>query len=111
VWYANGVDYADWILRGYLGMSLSSVQQVSPTGYSIRYCIMSKDNGVFDELIIDETLQENIVERHIWADRGDTIENCSVYKAGILFLKFDSSREMNQFVEKHDTMVVVKVRS
>lgn len=94
--YATGVSYSEWIVKASLGLNCKDIQQVNPTGYFTRHCIMSHGNGVIDTIDYSASIRENIINEVSWWKSNDIIENSMVHKCGIVFLQFSSADEMRQ---------------
>lgn len=94
VQYATGVDYPSYIVRAAAGMNCDAIDQVLPTGYFTRHCIMTSKNGRVKKLHIDPSVSSNIIDQCMWWKVGDKVENFMTHKLGIVFMQFNSQSEM-----------------
>ena len=99
--YATGVDYPKFIVQAETGEDISSIADVPTQGFWLRHCIMSDcqagDNGctgTVHDVVFAPEIQGNIVEKFLWYKPGEVITDKLIYKAGIVFFKFDTLAEM-----------------
>ena len=92
--YATGIDYPSWIVKALCGLDCSGLDQKNVDGYYLRHCVMASESGVLDNITIDPSIENNIIDSMNWWSHGDWIDNYLVTKFGIVFLKFDSLDEM-----------------
>ena len=96
--YATGVDYPKFIIMAETGMDIATIPDIPTLGYWLRHCIMAGpeiENGcAVREVTFATEIQDNIVEKFLWYKPGETIEDKLLYKAGIVFFKFNSLAEM-----------------
>jgi biotin carboxylase len=107
---ATGVPYPEVIVRAAAGMSIDSFAHAKPKGFFSRHCIMSSTAGVVDHIEFREGIEEQIVERHIWAESGWSIDSPLVAKCGIVFLRFGSQAEMLEKTERMQDIIRVVLR-
>jgi len=94
VLYATGINYADFIVKAYCDLDISDVTIPKQSGFYSRHCVMSKKNGVIKNILFDSSIRKNIIDKELWYQRNDIIDNYLTYKAGIIFLKYTSEEEM-----------------
>lgn len=102
--YATGVDMVNYTIKAAMGEDCSDLCMVAPNGYWANYMIHSQQNGILEEVWMDETFKkENIVEYDMLFQPGDKIEafTGSNGTLGTMILKFQSQEEM---LEKMDHM-------
>jgi len=107
---ATGIDYTGYIVKAYCGMDISDMPAVSQKGFHARHCLMAERNGVLEEVAIDPSLQKNITDSLLWFKEGDIIENHLTYKAGILFLTFETEDEMREKIRNINKLANVKTK-
>ena len=93
--YSTGVNYATWVVKASCGMDISNLEHASQNGYYSRHCIMSAHKGEVSGLIFDASIEKNIIDKFLWYKTGDIIKDEMSYKAGIVFLKYESQEEMD----------------
>lgn len=89
------------------GMSreLSSIAQTRPF---LRHCVMTDRTGVVTGVEFAPEVRKNIVEKFLWYKDGEVVSDPMHYKAGIVFMQFDSVEEM---IEKTGKMTeYIKIR-
>lgn len=92
--YATKIDFPKLILQGFLG----NYNNIFDIPFSVlpitRHCIMANKNGKIRKIVIDKNIEPNIIEQCLWYKEGDEIVDFMTYKAGIIFLKYNSKEEM-----------------
>ncbi len=98
VQYATGIDYPKFIVMAETGEDISGIQDKPTQGYWLRHCLMPgpeiKKGDTAREVVFDPEIQGNIVDKLLWYTPGETIADTLLYKAGIVFFKFDTLAEM-----------------
>ena len=104
--YATGVDYASWIVKSSIGLDCSELVNAKPQGFFNRHCIMSSNVGEVNNIIFDNTIKQNIIDKFMCNSPSDNIRNEPISKLGIIFLKFssmdellDNSKKMNELIQ------------
>lgn len=104
--YATGIDYPKFIVMAETGMDISGIADVPTQGFWLRHCIMSNKQagehsesgaaikGIVRDVSFAPEIQKNIVEKFLWYKPGEQITDKLLYKAGIVFFKFDTLAEM-----------------
>ena len=104
--YATGVDYPKFIVQAETGEDISSIADVPTQGFWLRHCIMSDCQageqtatgdickGIVRDVTFAPEIQGNIVEKFLWYKPSEVITDKLIYKAGIVFFKFDTLAEM-----------------
>lgn len=107
--HATGVDYPSWIVRAFCGLDCSELSQKEVDGYYLRHCIMASRTGRLDEVVIDPSIEDKIIDRMIWWQHGDQVDNHLVAKFGIVFIKFDSMGELLDKSEKMQEFIKANI--
>ena len=98
VQYATGIDYPKFIVMAETSEDISSIQDKPTQGYWLRHCIMPgpeiQNGDTAREVVFDPEIQGNIADRLLWYTPGETIADTLLYKAGIVFFRFDTLAEM-----------------
>ncbi|WP_407451585.1 acetyl-CoA carboxylase biotin carboxylase subunit family protein [Fibrobacter sp.] len=96
--YATGIDYPKFIVMAETGEDISSIADVPTQGFWLRHCIMAgpeiENGSTVRDVTFASEIQGNIVEKFLWYKPGEKIDDKLLYKAGIVFFKFDSLAEM-----------------
>jgi len=105
VQHATGVDYPSFIVRASAGMDCSTLTQTDSKGYYTRHCVMASHSGYIKDLVIDQSIQSNIIEKFMWWSPGNRIDDFLTQKLGIVFLRFDSMVEMLKISDKLQNLI------
>ena len=104
--YATGIDYPKFIVQAETGEDISDIADVPTQGFWLRHCIMANCQageqtatgdickGIVRDVTFAPEIQGNIVEKFLWYKPGEVITDKLIYKAGIVFFKFDTLAEM-----------------
>ena len=96
--YAAGVDYPKFIIMAETGEDISGIADVPTQGFWLRHCVMAgpeiENGSTVRDVTFAPEIQGNIVEKFLWYKPGEKIDDKLLYKAGIVFFKFDSLAEM-----------------
>ncbi|HRS97018.1 MAG TPA: ATP-grasp domain-containing protein [Smithella sp.] len=107
---ATGVDYASWIVKASAGLDCAGLTQAEPKGFFTRHCVMSAAAGRMEDVVFDQSIEKNIVEKFMWWKKGDVISDVLTAKCGIVFLRFSSSDEMLDKTERMQELIRVVTR-
>ena len=113
-WYSipvelsTGVNHAFWTLQGYLNGDFSELTQKEQKGFYSRHCVMALNNGKIESLYIDESIKNNIVDKYLWIDKHDRVDDFVYQKFGLFFLKYSSLEEMEEKTKKINSLIYVK---
>ena len=92
--YATGIDHPKFIVMAETGMDISGIADIPTQGFWLRHCIMADREGIVHDVTFAPEIQKNIVEKFLWYKPGEQITDKLLYKAGIVFFKFDTLAEM-----------------
>jgi len=104
---ATGVDYASWIVKSAAGLNCRGLTQAEPKGFFTRHCVMSASAGKVKDVVFDQSIENNIVEKFMWWKHGDVISDVLTAKCGIVFFQFSSSDEMMEKTERMQELIRV----
>lgn len=110
--YATGVDYPKMLVMAECGLSvggkeLESVLARKGVKPFLRHCIMTDRVGTADSIEFAPEIQGNIVERFLWFKKGEMVENPLLYKAGIIFMQFNSVEEMTDKTARMNDLIKI----
>lgn len=106
---ADGIDYPQYIVAGECGISMPIPQYHEPEGYYVRHCVMSDAIGRIMTVIEEEEIKPYIVESLYWYHSGDLVEDIMKYKAGIVFLHFDTGKKYRYYLEKLNELIHIEL--
>ena len=109
--HATGIDYPSWIVKAFCGLDCSDLKQAGVDGFYLRHCIMASQAGVLESVEIDPAIEGNIIDRMMWWQPGDRIDNHLVAKFGIVFLKFASLNELLIKSEAMQNLIHARVKA
>lgn len=108
--YAGGFPCAEAAVRCETGQGGWQDLERTRHRFIAREYIMTDRAGTVERVTIDEPIMSHMVDRFIWAKRGDVVEDPMTYKAGIVFLEFENYREMQETLRNFYSMVRVEFR-
>jgi len=109
VQHATGVDYPSFIVRASAGMECDELEQVAPSGYYTRHCVMTSRTGIVHDVVFDPSIRENVIDQFLWWKTGDRIDDFMTQKCGIVYLQFNSMDEMLQKTAKMQDLIFVEL--
>lgn len=108
--HAMGIPWAKWIVMSECGYHTDVFRERGEQKiYCGRHCVMAEKNGVVRDVVIDPAIKKNIYQDLLWWKPGDRIDNYLVDKLGILFLEYESEREMVEKIANIKNLVRVVV--
>jgi hypothetical protein len=107
--YATGVDLITNSVRAAVGDEIVGVEQKDYNGCWAEIILHSEKSGVFDSLWISEEIADNIVERDLWIESGDSVGGFSGANEaiGTLVLRFDTQERLNEVLLEQGNYVRV----
>lgn len=110
--YATGVDMITAITRSIVGDSVDSIEQMPYDGHWAEIILHADKEGLYDALVIDNSLSAQIVEEDLWVRRGDKVESFEGANnaIGTLVLKFQTAQELERAITHQRDWLKVIVR-
>lgn len=108
--YATGADFPRMIVQAETGQPMDNPSADRTEALTARMCLMTDRNGSFGGLDLDPQIEEHCFDRLIWAEDGEPIENYLKYKAGILFLRYDTPDELYDSFRRFHTLARIRVK-
>lgn len=111
--YATGVNYPKMLVAAETGVDSSTMLgmvQAQPLSNFLRHCIMTDRTGVVAGVDFAPEIQENVVEKFLWFKEGEQVSDPLYYKAGIVFMQFDSVEEMAAKTAKMSEYIKVRFK-
>lgn len=94
--YATEIDYPYFLVLAETGGDVSGIKHASTKGYWLRHCVMAKEEGIMQSVMCAPEIEKNIIEKFLWYKTGEIVQDRLYYKAGIVFLKFNTLKEMQE---------------
>lgn len=107
--YATGIDYPRFIVMAETGEDISGIEDVPTQGFWLRHCIMAEHEGTVRDVTFAPEIQGNIVEKFLWYKPGEVITDKLMYKAGIVFFKFDTLTEMQDKTARMTELAKIEI--
>ena len=107
----TGVDLIKMAVKASIGEEIM-MPEIKQNGYISEVILHSSKNGVFDSVILDDSLKNNVVELNVAVNNGDMVENFSGANKmiGTLVLKFDSIEKQNNVMKNIEKFVKIVVK-
>lgn len=119
VQYATGVDYPRAIILAETGaLQLSDLTAApfndapfndAPVKPFLRHCVMASREGVVQGVNFAPEIAGNIVEKFLWFKKGEPTGDILYYKAGIVFLQFETVQEMLEKTARMTDLIQVLI--
>ena len=90
---------------------MGEIKQLKPQKYIVRHCIMGNKVGTLDTVVIDQSIKSKIIDSIEWWKKGDIISNYKQYKAGIVFIEFESEDEMDKTIPSLNLLIKIKMQN
>lgn len=124
--YATGIDYPKFLMLAETGderrKEICDTQFIEESAaeirrhnrhehspYWLRHCIMADREGIVKDVEFSDAIQRNIIEKFMWFKPGEQITDKMYYKAGIVFLRFETLEEMQQKTAEMTKLIKVVV--
>lgn len=107
--YSTGIPYSQAIARAEIGLEFSGLTDglVRKDKCIARECVMTDREGIYNGISISQDIEAYVIDKLIWAVKGERIEDHLKYKAGIVFYEFpDVSIMENVMNDLYDKMVI-----
>ncbi len=106
--YSTNIDWAEWIVKAECGLDCSNFPKIKQSGFCGRYCVMSTNDGIIKAVTISDEIKKYIYDEIFWWKQGDIINNFMIQKVGIVFLKFNSMKQMLNITERLPELIQVE---
>ena len=111
--YATGVDYPKFIIMAETGEDISGIADVPTQGFWLRHCVMAgpeiENGSTVRDVTFAPEIQGNIVEKFLWHKAGEAIADKLIYKAGIVFFKFNTLVEMQDKTARMPELAKIEI--
>lgn len=104
--FSTGIDFPQIFVDSECGAGVADAYPVHYRNIA-RVCVMTDKNGRFGGIEIPKVIEDHIIHSLIWAQDNEEIDDFYKYKAGILFLEYDSFEELYEcFNNFHDHVTI-----
>lgn len=125
--YATGIDYPKFLMLAETGderrKEICDTQFIEESAaeirrhnrhehspYWLRHCVMADREGIVKDVEFSDAIQRNIIEKFMWFKPSEQITDKMYYKAGIVFLRFETLEEMQQKTAEMTKLIKVIVK-
>lgn len=115
--YATGVDYPKMLVAAECGMDSRVILQSFGLQNDkktekpfLRHCVMTNRTGVVDDVEFSPEIEMNVIEKFLWFKEGESVDDPLLYKAGIVFMQFDSVEEMTDKTARMNELVKIRFK-
>lgn len=107
--YNTGVDLITNAVRAAVGDPVIGIEQKPYNGYWGEIILHSNKAGVFNELWIDPTIENNIIEKDIWIEKGTVVGGFSGANeaVGTIVLKFEKEEQLLKVLENQNKYIKI----
>jgi biotin carboxylase len=109
--YTTGVDLIAYSIDGAMGNDCSDLKMKETNGYYSSYILHSQNDGVVQDVHIDPSISDKIVQQQILVKPGDHVEkfNGSNSTLGTFVLKFENSKEMTSCLDRMNDYIRINL--
>lgn len=111
IYCACGVDLAEYTVKAALGMDCSDLKEKDTKEYISSYIVHSLNDGIFERLQINESIEKDIVRQDLFIERGQNVhrfENGG-FGIGAMLIRHKSIEEMCYRMDHMEEFINVKL--
>lgn len=99
--YATDVDMITAITRAMVGDEPGIIEQKPYNGHWAEIILHADRDGIFKDLLIDQSLKAEVVERDLWVKPGDSVHGFEGANdaIGTLVLRFENAADLESAIE------------
>lgn len=105
--HVTGVPYPEWLVRAEAGLDCRDLRHAPPSICMTRHCIMASSPGRVKDIVFDGALEGRIVDSLLWWKKGDPVTDVMTTKFGIVFVRYESSEEMQDLSPRLNDLIRV----
>ena len=104
--FSTGIRYSEAVVKAYIGDNIDpTLLKEKEKKFIIRHCIMSSKNGVLKDILVDKEVKGKIIYELYLIEKGTNIDNYLRQQVGIVFLEFNSEKEMIEAAKKINELI------
>ena len=110
--YVSHEDLIEQAIHAAMGEPCRITGMPQYEGYWYEYILHAEKSGTFEDVLIDDKLHENLIERDIWVKPGDSVHTFTGANEtiGTLIFKFGDKEQMQDAVRNSMNWIRVKTR-
>ena len=107
---STGLNIDEWIIRSECGQSLSFLppKMYLTHGLYGYHTILGQKNGIFNKVVISNSIKENVFQYFQWNKCGHEITNYLYDKVGVAFLWFPSTKDMETKMKRINELIYIQ---
>lgn len=111
--YATGVELIENTVRAAVNFDLLGFEKKMHDDYWLEVILHSVEEGLYDGLWIDRSIQEYLVEEDVWVQKGDMIKSFlgANNTIGTLIFCFDDLEKMNELQKNINKFIKVMLKT
>ncbi|MCL0100604.1 ATP-grasp domain-containing protein [Peptococcaceae bacterium] len=104
--FSTGIRYSEAVVKAYIGDNVDpTLLKEKEKKFIIRHCIMPSKNGVLKDILVDKEVKGKIIYELYLIEKGTNIDNYLRQQVGIVFLEFNSEKEMIEAAKKINELI------
>lgn len=104
--FSTGIRYSEAVVKAYIGDNIDpTLLKEKEKKFIIRHCIMPSKNGVLKDILVDKEVKGKIIYELYLIEKGTNIDNYLRQQVGIVFLDFNSEKEMIEAAKKINELI------
>lgn len=102
--YATGANLIENTVRAAVDMTLLPVIQKPIQGYWAEIILHSRVDGLFERLVVDDSIHQNIVDIDLWVESGTPVKcfASANHSIGTVIIRFDLKEKMEHVMNHID---------
>ncbi len=107
--YCDGVDYSKAVVKAYTTGLINDEfdKKIDKQKFIIRHCVMPKENGIYENIIIDDSIRNKILCKLDLVEKDYIIENYLHTQIAIIFM--DTNYD-NLIVKNINKLIRIKIK-
>ena len=106
---ATGQDIITASVKASLGMEIQKLTKPKYNGFWGELILHSNENGIFQELIIDESIKDTVVEIDLWISKGDIVKSFTGANEtiGTVIINCKTREELERIIKNSQELIKV----
>lgn len=105
--FATGVDMISASVKAALGENVTDITQKPYNGHWAEIILHAEKDGVFEQLRIENTFNQYVIEKDLWVKKGDKVHafNGANDAIGTLVLQFNSEDQLYNGLKQQHVLI------
>jgi len=96
---SDEVQYSKAVVKAYIGDTITNEFKNNENHFIIRHVVMPERNGIYQGLVIDDKIKDDIIFRFDLIDNGYEIKNYLNTQVSIIILQQNNIYKINNFIQ------------